>query len=95
MATTSDHIKATRDQDLKARLIAAAEMAGIDAPSFWVESNLGRLVSTNVQDGQTIADVYTYAAATYTPTPRPGENLAAVTDDHLTAAIAAVQAATP
>lgn len=35
------------------------------------------------EEGNTAASVFEYASATYQPTPRPGENPAAVTDAYL------------
>lgn len=89
MATLAQHIAARNDDDLLQRLIAAAEQAGIPNPQGWAESNRGRLVSVPVGD-TTLADVHAYAVATYTPTPRPGINPAAVTDEQIAAAIQAV-----
>lgn len=90
MATIAEHIAARNDTDLLARLVAAAERAGIDAPAHWVNTHMGRLVAADIGDS-TVADVHAYAVATYEPTPRPGENPAAVTDVQLEAAVAAVR----
>ena len=87
MATSAQHIAASRDADLRERLIAVAEMEGIDAPSFWVESNIGKLLSTTVSAEQVLADVHAYAVATYVPAPRPGENPAIITDEYLRTAV--------
>lgn len=89
-ATIADQIAASHDADLLQRFIAAAEMAGIDAPQQWAEANRGRLVAASVDEGgSTVSSVYAYALATYTG--RPGENPAAVTDDQIKAAVSAVQ----
>ena len=86
--TTAAIIAASRDSDLRERLIATAARAGVDSPQAWVESRLHELASTDAtSSGDTIASVYDYARATYTPAPRPGENPAAVTDTHLEYAV--------
>ena len=90
MATIAEHIAARNDLDLLARLVAAAERAGITNPQAWAETHRGALVSTDIGD-TTVADVHAYAVATYEPTPRPGENPSAVTDDQIEAAVAAVR----
>lgn len=96
MASTTQHINARNDPDLLDRFVAAAEQAGLDNASAWIQSNMGRLVTVDVADGQTVADVHAYAAENRdnyiaaTP-PRPGANLGAVTDTHLGAAIAAIR----
>ena len=90
MATIAEHIAARNDLDLLARLVAAAERAGIDNAQAWAETHRGALVSTDIGD-TTVADVHAYAVATYEPTPRPGENPSAVTDDQIEAAVAAVR----
>ncbi|MFF7293234.1 hypothetical protein ACFY9N_11955 [Microbacterium sp. NPDC008134] len=99
-ATTTQHINARNDPDLLDRFIAAAEQAHVDDASRWVQANMGRLVTIDVADGQSVADVHAYAhdireqhiAAT---PPRPGANLGAVTDAQLAAAIAVVLPAAP
>lgn len=88
MATTAQHNAARNDTDLLARLIAAAEKAGVPNAQQWVETNRGALVAADI-DGSTLADVHAYAVATYDPTPRPGEDAAKITDVQLTAAIEA------
>ena len=87
MATTAQHNAARNDNDLFARLVAAAEQAGVPNAQQWVESNRGRLVAADIGD-TTLADVHAFAVASYEPTPRPGENPAIITDAQLTAAIA-------
>ena len=91
MATSAQHIAARNDSDLLARFIAVAEQLDIPNAQAWVEQNRGRLVATDIE-GTTIADVHAYAVATYVPTPRPGENPAAVTDGQLGNAIEALTA---
>lgn len=90
MPTIAEHIAARNDQDLRERFVAAAERSGIDAPAHWVDSQMGRLVSADI-GGTSTADVHAYAVATYEPTPRPGQNAAAVTDPQIEAAVAAVR----
>lgn len=91
MSTLDQHIAARRDPDLLARVIAAAEIAGIPQPQAWAESNIGAVVAADV-GGTTIADVHAYAVATYEPAPRPGADATKVTDEQI---IAAVDALTP
>ena len=96
MATTTQHINARTDPDLLARFVAAAEQADVPDASAWVQANMGRLVCIVVDGTQTVSDVHAYAAVSRqqyvdaTP-PRPGENLGAVTDTHLAAAITALR----
>ena len=93
MTTTAAVTAAARDDDLRTRLIAAAAMQGIGSPQAWVEARLHELAAAPVDDaGATVASVYEYAALTYKPAPRPGENPAAVTDTHLAHAIHATRA---
>lgn len=98
MATTTQHINARNDPDLLDRFIATAEMAGIDDASAWVQANMGRLVTVEVDGTKTVSDVHAYADEVrdvyiaQTP-PRPGQNLGAVTDSHLIAAIASLRPA--
>ena len=94
MASTADHIAARNDTDLLQRLVAAAEQAGIDGAQAWVEANRGGIIAADITvngEQTTVTDVYAYKVATYTPQPRPGEDPAAVTDAHLSAAIQAVR----
>jgi len=91
LASSAQHIKARNDADLTQRLVAIAEQLDIPNANTWVAANVGRLVAADIGD-TTIADVHAYAVATYVPTPRPGENPAAVTDTQLEAAIAALTA---
>ena len=92
MATLAQHITALNDADLLARFIAAAEVAGIDNPQGWAEAHRGELVAAPI-DGTTCADVHAYAVANYRPTPRPGADPAAVTDDQIKAAVQKVHEA--
>ena len=92
MATSTQHLAARSDPDLLARFVAMAEQANIPNASSWVESHMGQLVSEQVEDTQTVADIYAYAYETrenyINETPaRPGINLGAVTDEHLVEAI--------
>lgn len=82
-------IATTNDVDLTERLIAAAVVAGVEGdPHQFVHSNLHSLAVAKVtESGDTVASVYDYAVATYKPSPRPGENPAAVTDAHLIEAV--------
>ena len=95
MATTADHIDANSDPDLLARFIARAEQLRIPNAMVWVQSRMDKLITEPVDSGQTVTDVYAYAANVRkayieaTP-PRPGENLGAVTDLHLETAINAL-----
>lgn len=90
MATIAEHIAARNDADLRGRLVAAAEREGIPAAAHWVESQVGQLVAADL-GGTTVADVHAYAVATYEPSPRPGQNPAAVTDAQIEAAVQAVR----
>lgn len=90
MATLEEHIAATRDADLLARFVAAAEIAGIAAPQQWAETNRGALVAADTGDGSSVSTVYAYGVTQYQG--RPGENPAWVTDAQITAAVTAVRA---
>ena len=68
MATTlAEFIAAANDADLRGRLIAAAQEAGIRNAEQWVDQNRGDLTRANVSDpgnaDATVASVYAYAAA--------------------------------
>lgn len=96
MASTLDHMAARGDADLFERFVACAEQAGIENAAQWVQANMPKLVSLEVQDGQTVTDVYTYARnvrdeALAAVPERPGINLGAVTDTHLLSAITTLQ----
>ena len=87
MATSASLIAAAQDSDLLARAIALAAEAGIDNPQAFIESRRHQLAAAPVNGGSdTVASVYEYAALQ--PRYRTGEDPAAVTDDHLRAAIA-------
>jgi len=93
--TTAQHIAARDDQDLKSRLVAAAEQEHIPNAESWVNQNVGTLISTQIADGSTITAVHAYASTVYQEAvealpPRPGVNPAAVTDTQLAQAIQAV-----
>lgn len=80
--TSASIIAASRDQDLLQRAVALGSTLGLTEAD--VRARAHELAAAPVGDGtSTIASVYEYAAATYEPTPRPGENPAAVTDTHL------------
>ena len=92
MATPSSAaiIAASRDSDLLARMVALGSTIGLTQAD--VESARTRLAAAPVDDsGNTVASVYEYARATYTPTPRPGENPAAVTDAHILPALGTIE----
>lgn len=91
MATLAEHIAARSDQDLLARITAAAEVAGIPAPAHWASTHAGQIVSTDVE-GSNLATVHAFAVSQYEPTPRPGEDPSRVTDSQIEAAVAAVLA---
>lgn len=91
MATPSSAaiIAASTDSDLLARMVALGATLGLTQAD--VETARTRLASAPADgDGATIASVYEYAAANYTPTPRPGENPAAVTDEHILHALGTI-----
>lgn len=87
MATTAQHNAARNDNDLLARLIAAAEKSGVANAQQQVEANRGRLVAADI-GGTTLADVHAYAVASYEPTPRPGDDATKITDEQLDGAVA-------
>ena len=92
MATPSSAaiIAASRDSDLLARAVALGATVGLTQAD--VEAQRTNLASAPVDsEGNTVASVYEYARATYTPTPRPGENPAAVTDAHILHALGTIQ----
>lgn len=92
MATLAEHTAARNDEYLKARLTAAAEQAGIDGASWWVEQNLGKLVSIDLDPSEaasSLSDVFAYAVA-QKGLP-PGADPAFVTDIQLRSAIEAVK----
>ena len=88
--TSAAIIAASRDSDLLARMVALGATIGLTQAD--VEANRTKLAAAPVDDsGSTIASVYEYAEATYKPTPRPGENPAAVTDAHILHALGTIQ----
>lgn len=98
MATTAQHLAARNDQDLIDRLTARAEQSQVKNAAQWVEENLGALLTAQVASSSTIADIHGYAKNAYDQKvaalpPAPGKDPAAVTDEHISAAIAAVIAA--
>ena len=75
-------IAAARDNDLFERAVALGSTLGLTRAD--VEAHRTKIAASTVDsEGNTIASVYEYADATYTPTPRPGENPAAVTDEYI------------
>ena len=93
MASIADLMAASTDTDLRARVRAAADARGL--PLNWTDLHMGRLVATEIEaagEQTSIADVYGYALATYTPAPRPGENPAAVLDSMIFDAIDTINA---
>lgn len=91
MATNLDHRIARQDPDIRERLEAAAEQEGIQMSSFWVEQNIGQLITADIDptgEGEsTIADVLAYKNLTFVRQLRPGEDPAAVTDEQLREAV--------
>ena len=91
MATSASLIAAAQDRDLLARAIALAAEAGVENPQAFIESRRHQLAAASVSEsGDTVASVYEYAAMQ--PRYRTGEDPAAVTDEHLRAAIDALRA---
>lgn len=93
--TTAQHIAARNDKDLLDRLVAVAEQAQIPNAAEFVQTQMGRLVSTPIDGDSTITTVHAYAsqvreeAVKQLPLPA-GLNPAAVTDQQLSTAIQAV-----
>ncbi len=98
MSDSNQILAAAADEDLRQRMVALAAKSGVQAPEQWVDMHRFQLVATDLDgDGaatDSIATVYDYARVTYQPSPRPGQNLAAVTDSFITSAIERVLAAT-
>lgn len=97
MATSSAIINASKDNDLRERFIAWAAELGIDSPYGFVDANMQRLASAEVNDnGDTVASVYEYADTVYkqelVKLTEPGKNPAAVTDEHMRYAITKLRA---
>lgn len=91
MSTPSSNaiLAASRDADLLARLMALGATLGLSQAQ--VEEARMRLASAPVDgSGNTVASVYEYAAASYAPTPRPGEDASKVTDAHLLHALGTI-----
>ncbi len=85
--TLADQIAAARDNNLLARIVAAAQQKGIENPQAWAEANRGRIVATDV-NGTVIADVHAFAL---TEKGQPaGTDPAYVTDAQILAAVEAV-----
>lgn len=83
-------IAASRDSDLLARMVALGSTIGLTQAD--VETHRTKFASSPVDsEGNTVASVYEYARATYNPTPRPGENPAAVTDAHILHALGTIK----
>ena len=88
--TSAAIIAASHDGDLLARMVALGSTVGLTQAD--VEAQRTKLASAPVDDdGNTVASVFEYARATYNPTPRPGENPAAVTDAHILHALGTIQ----
>lgn len=85
--------EAAQDPDLWTRIEAAAAEIGVT--SARAADRLREIVATPFTADATdsVASVYEYAASTYEPPLRPGQNPAAVTDDHIRTAVARVFAA--
>ena len=88
--TSAAIIAASNDSDLLARAVALG--ATVSLTQADVEAQRTKLASAPVDsEGNTVASVYEYASATYKPTPRPGENPAAVTDAHILHALGTIR----
>ena len=88
--TSAAIIAASNDSDLLARAVALGATVGLTQAD--VEAQRTKLASAPVDtEGNTVASVYEYARATYTPPPRPGENPAAVTDAHILHALGTIK----
>lgn len=87
--TSQAIISAAKDADLRERVIAIAAKMKVKNPGYFVDSNLFELASTAVDSSgeNSIATVYDYARLQYAKATAelvpPGENLAAVTDEHI------------
>lgn len=93
MTTLAEFTAAATDPELRARLVAAAQEAGIPNAEYWVDANRGSLTRASVGDpgnaAATVASVYAYAWNVYRETlpQKPGANPGAVTDDHIRHAV--------
>ena len=93
--TTAQHIAARDDADLRARLVASAEQGQIPNPAGFVDSNIGRLVSTEIGGATTLTAVHAYTAEQYRLAvlalpPLPGADPSALTDPQLLEAVQTV-----
>lgn len=87
----ADITAAARDPHLLDRMIAAAAEQGHPYPASQIADAAARIVATPITEaGDSIASVYAYAVQTHQPTPAPGANPAAVLDQHVRDAVAAV-----
>lgn len=84
--TSKALIEAAQDHDLLRRFVALGAIKGLSQAE--IEIARSSLVGKPIDEsGNTIASVYEYAVANYTPKPRPGEDPAAVTDDQINTAL--------
>lgn len=101
MATSTAIINAARDSNIRERAIAIAAEQGIENPQEFVNSRMYDLATTKVDTGseQNLADVLDYSReqknqkrkdleAELRVLQEPGEDLTAVTDEHLRYALA-------
>lgn len=89
MQTSADIIAATRDDDLIDRLVALGAERGLAPQQVTaMRSQLAAAAATDTDD--TVASVYAYKLANYERQLRPGEDPAAVTDDHLRYALGVI-----
>ena len=71
--TLSGISRAASDSDLLDRLISAAAADGVDNAEAWARMNARQLSACPITpEGDTIASVYAYAVARYSPPPPPG-----------------------
>lgn len=93
MATTTQHNAARSDPGLLRRFIAKAEQLGVPNAQAFVEQNIGRLISQDIDgNGATPADVHASATVAYDNAVKalpalPGENESAVLDQQIQTAI--------
>lgn len=96
MPTSSQILAVRDDQDLRQRIeaLVALDPEITENASMWVQNHIYQLAAARIAGpDDSVASVLDYAIATYRPTPRPGENPAAVTDDHIRTAVTAVKSA--
>ena len=92
--TSADLIAVADDPDILRRLVALGRALGAQRSD--IENAVPVIAAAPVNAaGDTVASVLAYARATYTPTPPPGRNPAAVTDAHLEYALRAVPGLIP